>query len=193
MKKKNKEKVENDFSSLLVFGYGCTVFRDDQRALSIEAGDNLIPWMGDNSLRIDRYDGRGHLYNLGEYEAKPASSLRADDLERHEEELCEEERWRSLYHDDSEDVLKQEEEAKRAGEAGSQINFNYESHETGVEFGPEVPQNLELEEDSEEYRPGPELDLPPGVASPATLKQFSVIERTALLIASQAGGNILQT
>ena len=193
MKKKNKEKSETDFSSLLVFGYGCTLFRDDQRALSIEAGDHLIPWMGDNSLRIDRYDGRGHLYNLSEYEAKPASSLRADDLERHEEELCEEElceeeRWRSLYHDDSEDVLKQEEEAKRAGEvgvAGAQIGFSYEAMEAGVEYGPEVPENLEPEDDSEAYMPGPELDLPPGVTPPATLKQFSVIERTALLIAGQ--------
>ena len=188
MKKKNKEKAETDFSSLLVFGYGCTLFRDDQRALSLEAGDHLIPWMGDNSLRIDRYDGRGHLYNLSEYEAKPASSLKADDLERHEEELCEEERWRSLYHDDSEDVLKQEEEAKRTGEAGvtgAQIGFSYDAMEAGVEYGPEVPQNMELEDDSEAYIPGPELDLPPGVIPPATLKQFSVIERTALLIAGQ--------
>ena len=55
MKKKNKEKAETDFSSLLVFGYGCTLFRDDQRALSLEAGDHLIPWMGDTSLRIGCY------------------------------------------------------------------------------------------------------------------------------------------
>ena len=29
-------------------------FRDDERALSIEGGNSLIPWMGDPSLRIDR-------------------------------------------------------------------------------------------------------------------------------------------
>ena len=40
-----------------------------------------------------RFDGRGHLYNLTEYEARPGLSGEVrDDLERHEEELCEEER-----------------------------------------------------------------------------------------------------
>ena len=52
MKKKNKAKEEDpDYSSLLVFGYGCKIFRDDERALSIE--ENLIPWMG-TDLTIDR-------------------------------------------------------------------------------------------------------------------------------------------
>jgi len=54
MKKKAKDKPETDFSSLLVFGYGCKIFRDDQKAINIEAGEHLIPWMGDSSLRIDR-------------------------------------------------------------------------------------------------------------------------------------------
>ena len=53
MKKKDKEK-ETDFSSLLVFGYGCKLFRDDQKAASIEKGEHLIAWMGDSSLHIDR-------------------------------------------------------------------------------------------------------------------------------------------
>ena len=35
---------------LIILGY----FRDDERALSIEGGNSLIPWMGDPSLRIDR-------------------------------------------------------------------------------------------------------------------------------------------
>ena len=191
MKKKNKDKVETDFSSLLVFGYGCKIFRDDQRALSVEAGDHLIPWMGDPSLRIDRYDGRGHLHNLAEYESRPGARLEDDDLERHEEELCEEERWRALHHDDSEDAARAEEEAKRAGEAGAGAQFQYNYGESGeaaagVVFGPEAPGDQETaEEEDEEYVVTPELDLPPGVTPPATLKQFSVIEKTALLIARQ--------
>ena len=87
-----------------------------------------------NIYSLLRYDGRGHLYNLNEYEAKPGGGLAADDLERHEEELCEEERWRSLYHDDSEDVIKEEEEQKRSQEAsGAQFNFNYDN-DSGNDF-----------------------------------------------------------
>ena len=39
---------------LLVFGYACKVFRDDAKARDIDQGKHLIPWMGDNNLKIDR-------------------------------------------------------------------------------------------------------------------------------------------
>lgn len=41
-------------TDLLVFGYACKVFRDDDKALHIDQGKHLIPWMGDNALKIDR-------------------------------------------------------------------------------------------------------------------------------------------
>jgi len=40
--------------NLLIFGYHCKLFRDDDKALEIDAGAHLIPWMGDESLKIDR-------------------------------------------------------------------------------------------------------------------------------------------
>ena len=52
--KKSREKAAPDLSSLLVFGYACKLFRDDSKALSLETGDHLIPWMGDSSIKIDR-------------------------------------------------------------------------------------------------------------------------------------------
>lgn len=47
-----KEKKEE----LFVFGYSCKLFRDDDRALVIDQGKHLIPWMGDDTLKIDRFD-----------------------------------------------------------------------------------------------------------------------------------------
>lgn len=46
-----KEKKEE----LFVFGYSCKLFRDDAKAIHIDQGKHLIPWMGDETLKIDRF------------------------------------------------------------------------------------------------------------------------------------------
>lgn len=51
---KGKEKATDEKEELFVFGYACKLFRDDERALSIDKGSHLIPWMGDDKLQIDR-------------------------------------------------------------------------------------------------------------------------------------------
>jgi len=185
--KKVKEKEAPDLSSLLVFGYACKLFRDDERALSIERGNSLIPWMGDPSLRIDRYDGRGHLPQLSPFEAGASRVSGDDELEKHEEALVDEERWRSLHEDDSELDAAAEEVEKRS-QGSAQIGLNYANLEPGAEvegntFGPEYKES-EAEEE-EVYTGGAELMLPPFTKRPPTVKLFRAIEKTALFLAGQ--------
>lgn len=49
-----EESASSKYAELLVFGYACKLFRDDERAMYHEQGKHLIPWMGDNKLMIDR-------------------------------------------------------------------------------------------------------------------------------------------
>ena len=50
-----RKKIDEDEpQELLVFGYSCKLFRDDEKAKLIDQGKHLIPWMSDNTLKIDR-------------------------------------------------------------------------------------------------------------------------------------------
>ena len=134
---------------------------------------------------MNRYDGRGHLYNLAQYEAgcgKAEESL--GDLERHEEELCEEERWRSLQQQQESEEEESVEDSRPEQRGGAEFHFSYDVGGGDADvFGPE---NSEVrEEDEIGYTPAPELDLPIAVKHPKNQKQFSVIEKTALLIGEQ--------
>ena len=63
------QEQKEDLENLLVFGYQCKLFRDDEKAEYIEHGKHLIPWMGDNTVMIDRsvaYDAFGDFLNLPE-------------------------------------------------------------------------------------------------------------------------------
>lgn len=83
-------------NELLVFGYSCKLFRDDEKAAQIDRGQSLIPWMGHPDMHIDRYDGRGHLTDLRVFEAKEGLWEQLNSEEVNIERMCDEERYKKV-------------------------------------------------------------------------------------------------
>ncbi|XP_067862291.1 splicing factor, suppressor of white-apricot homolog isoform X2 [Heptranchias perlo] len=195
-KKKKEEKVE-----LLVFGYACKLFREDEKAQFHDQGKHLIPWMGDPALMIDRYDCRGHLHDLSECDAEYTWNR---DYQLSEEEaridaLCDEERYLALHTDLLEEEARQEEEYRRLSEALAEdgtynsVAFAYNSDY----YDPSQPTEEEdltktdvesddnAEENEEPYTAPPGLLVPSDVEVPATSKMHAIIERTAKFVCKQ--------
>ncbi|XP_041766180.1 protein suppressor of white apricot [Anopheles merus] len=183
----------DNFDDLLVFGYSCKVFRDDERARFIDQGRHLIPWMGDNQLKIDRYDARGALHDLSPYEPPPGGyQNRLEGLtaaEQKAEQLCEEERYYSLYNNEVEEEMYQEEARKRETMLGNQVPFNYDA--PAPQEGATVATVEERtgtsadEHDDDPYQVPKGFEIPPDIPLPETMKEHAIIEKTAKFIASQ--------
>ncbi|XP_035383044.1 splicing factor, suppressor of white-apricot homolog isoform X2 [Electrophorus electricus] len=203
-KKDNSKAVKEEsdsskYAELLVFGYACKLFRDDERALYHEQGKHLIPWMGDKNIMIDRYDGRGHLHDLSEYDAGSWNqSYQLSEEEARIEALCDEERYLALHTDLLEEEARQEEEYKRLSEALAEegsynaVAFRYSadyydpSQPTEEEDGSKDNDPEPQEEDGEEpFVAPPGLIIPPDVELPATIKTHAIIERTANFVCKQ--------
>lgn len=198
--KATKEQSDSSkYAELLVFGYACKMFRDDERAIYHDQGKHLIPWMGDKSIMIDRYDGRGHLHDLSEYDAGSWNhDYQLSEEEARIEALCDEERYLAMHTDLLEEEARQEEEYKRLSEALADegtynaVAFRYsadyydpsqptEEDEASKEAGLE-----QQEEESEEpFVAPPGLLIPPDVELPATTKTHAIIERTANFVSKQ--------
>ncbi|XP_043489382.1 splicing factor, suppressor of white-apricot homolog isoform X2 [Polistes fuscatus] len=196
LRKKNGEEEPQE---LLVFGYSCKLFRDDDKAKMIDQGKHLIPWMGDNTLKIDRYDGRGALGDLRIHEP-PAGGfdqrtiLTEDELKV--EQLCDEERYRSLYNNDAEDSMYHEEmkrlhQALDSENSYTQVAYNYNDDENNSKLACEDSQSPKQSEGSQEedqaFVPPPDLEIPEGMTVPETQKLNAIITKTALFISRQGG------
>ncbi|XP_040272193.1 splicing factor, suppressor of white-apricot homolog isoform X1 [Bufo bufo] len=188
---------------LLVFGYACKLFRDNEKALYHEHGRHLIPWMGDAQILIDRYDGRGHLHDLSDYDTEHNSWNRNYNLSEEEariEALCDEERYLALHTDLLEEEARQEEEYKRLSEALAEdgtynsVSFQYKSdyYDPSQPTEEEEPQKDKDDKDSSDVEDNEEpfiapegLNVPPDVELPATAKMHAIIERTANFVSKQ--------
>ncbi|XP_074869164.1 splicing factor, suppressor of white-apricot homolog isoform X2 [Carettochelys insculpta] len=192
---------------LLVFGYACKLFRDDEKAQYQEQGRHLIPWMGDPKIMIDRYDGRGHLHDLSEYDAEYSTWNRDYQLSEEEariDALCDEERYLALHTDLLEEEARQEEEYKRLSEALAEdgtynaVGFSYgsdyydpsepteeEEQQQQASKERETAQTENLEENEEPFVAPLGLSVPPDVELPPTAKMHAIIERTANFVCKQ--------
>ncbi|GAB1861792.1 Protein suppressor of white apricot [Camponotus japonicus] len=197
-----KKNIDEEPQELLVFGYSCKLFRDDDKAKMIDQGKHLIPWMGDSALKIDRYDGRGALADLRIHEPPPGGFDQRTILTEEElkvEQLCDEERYRSLYNNDAEESMYHEEEIKRLHQAldsessYNQVGYNYNEDENNQKASGEDSQSPKQSEGSQEedqaFVPPPELEIPEGMILPETQKLSAIITKTALFI-SQHGSQL---
>ncbi|XP_011262451.2 splicing factor, suppressor of white-apricot homolog isoform X2 [Camponotus floridanus] len=197
-----KKNIDEEPQELLVFGYSCKLFRDDDKAKMIDQGKHLIPWMGDSALKIDRYDGRGALADLRIHEPPPGGFDQRTILTEEElkvEQLCDEERYRSLYNNDAEESMYHEEEIKRLHQAldsessYNQAGYNYNEDENNQKASGEDSQSPKQSEGSQEedqaFVPPPELEIPEGMILPETQKLSAIITKTALFI-SQHGSQL---
>ncbi|KAH9525838.1 hypothetical protein Btru_002516 [Bulinus truncatus] len=183
----NKCDQKNTVDELLVFGYACKLFRDDEKALDIDKGKLLIPWMGDERLMIDRYDGRGHLYDLATHDSENVDkNPPLTEEEQAVEKACDEERYLELHTDVREAQIYEEEEWKRyylsLQEGYKAVGFSYDEQ---FNMGQEEVTFTEpvKEEDEKPFVPPAELQLPKDMHIPSCVKQNARIEKTANFIA----------
>ncbi|KAJ8346609.1 hypothetical protein SKAU_G00280100 [Synaphobranchus kaupii] len=194
-----EESDSSKYAELLVFGYACKLYRDDERATYHEQGKHLIPWMGDKNVMIDRYDGRGHLHDLSEYDAGSWNhDYQLSEEEARIDALCDEERYLALHTDLLEEEARQEEEYKRLSEALADegtynaVAFRYSADyydpsqpTEEEEVTKETVEEPEPQDTEEPFVAPPGLFVPPDVELPATTKTHAIIERTANFVCKQ--------
>uniref|UniRef100_A0A8D2PTE4 Splicing factor, suppressor of white-apricot homolog n=1 Tax=Zosterops lateralis melanops TaxID=1220523 RepID=A0A8D2PTE4_ZOSLA len=140
----------------------------------------LIGW-----LKHVRYDGRGHLHDLSEYDAEYSTWNRDYQLSEEEariEALCDEERYLALHTDLLEEEARQEEEYKRLSEALAE-DGTYNA--VGFRYGSDYYDPSEPTEE-EEHQPLIEReDIAFLCLAPPTAKMHAIIERTANFVCKQ--------
>jgi hypothetical protein len=95
---REKEEEEKEKALLAVVGYECKLFRDDETAAAVNGGRFLVPWMGDESLMIDRYDVRALLDDRKLFKKTKGKQRTITKEELEEEAALDHERYFDLEH-----------------------------------------------------------------------------------------------
>ncbi|KAI6658583.1 hypothetical protein LOD99_15383 [Oopsacas minuta] len=188
-----------DFPELCIVGSSSILYQDEMKYLEFEQGLHLIPWMGNTSLLVDRYDARGFLDNQSKFGLKSNLKFRPSQEEIELEQRCDEERYLELNMELSEMEIGTEEEEKRNSRIFAQIPFNYETEKrTGINY--ENPSNEKRQTtvdkplneitDFTPYIPKPELQIPVTMTTPGTERMHNIIVKTARHVAEK--GNQLE-
>jgi hypothetical protein len=186
----NNANVENQINhDLTVVGYSSNLYHDDFNALKCD--NQLIPWNGDENLLIDRYDCRGHLYDLTDYDAdflekNRDKSCRYSNEEIEIERICDEERYMFLNealneNSNTDDVENDHDPNKPYGAVkhaydDDNKSFNQENTEKNKEIS---------QQDEQTFVPTENLKLPVGMLTPQTVKMNQIIVKTASFVVKQ--------
>lgn len=175
----------------------------------IFAGDSIITISIESIGHLDkhgyfgrypgaRYDGRGALGDLKSHEP-PSGGFELRTILTEEElkveQLCDEERYKSLYNNDAEESMYHEEEIKRLHQAlgtdntYGQVSYNYDDPDSQTANGedsqsPKASDGSQDDDDQAFVLP-PELEAPEGMILPDTQKLNAIITKTATFISRQ--------
>ncbi|KAJ3045277.1 hypothetical protein HDV00_011149 [Rhizophlyctis rosea] len=174
-KRKRRERPEPNYDDLFVFGYGSTLFRNDEVARSIEDGQMLMRWRDDEvaDLTLDRYDVRNLLDNESQfYQRGPELSSDGHDSECEKERYLdidsEEEKLFDMSEDERNAYVADKRKRRRWAEEDKLYAYNYDTSALLSQ-----PQ----EEVREDYKP--KYPAPDGVMLPRTERIAQIIEKTA--------------
>ncbi|CAH8430876.1 unnamed protein product [Schistosoma turkestanicum] len=92
------ERIKQDpIKFLRLFGRSSKLHLDSEVTKAAENPNNMMPWIGDPSIMIDRFDVRA---SLEHYDTRAADDIKLTSTERIESRLCNYERYRCLIHNE---------------------------------------------------------------------------------------------
>ncbi|TPX70591.1 hypothetical protein SpCBS45565_g01652 [Spizellomyces sp. 'palustris'] len=168
-------------SDILVFGYGCTLFRNDARAETVES--LLQPWHDEaNGVWMDRFDVRNLLDDLAICD-QPACHIPDADSE---DEMCDEERYRDV--DSEEEALFDMSEDERVEYLEEKRRRRLEENNRGIhyDYGPGDGNIVDNMGEADTLKADQKVQLkyavPAAMITPPDQRIADIIEKTATFI-----------